>query len=713
MSRALYRGLSTPERIRPSLLQTQEADSPTRDRDEQGIEDRNRNRPVWEACFPHSIRLWIKQNLSFSSAHKHGLKSPESGSKSWKVSDSPGGVTRENSITGSTSPCGSNCFSCVSCNKKSSSGFPFLSILLLCILGGFVLITVVGLNRPYQKVVFPPHNYHRAQLFAWRDLLRGGILGRGSLISEPRELDVCPNGMEDYIPCYDITANRKAGYSDGQEFEQHCELTSKIQCLVPPPKDYRILFGWPYSNQGIWRGNLQIDEATIGNRFLIEEAQLKFPPQDQQLRNEVGSYVQEVAVALGLSAPSDFSSVKIRTVLDIGCGSGSLGGHLWGYEVLTLCIAPYEERGAQVQIALERGLPAMIGSLVVNQLPYPSSSFDLIHCAECGIKGNPQDGMSLLEVDRLLRAGGYFVWVKPVKGKYAMAKLSNLTSGLGWEMASASQHETLVIWQKKALAIDSKSKSVAPIKVCEHGKYDVDWAWHKPLRPCITVPPAHRQIPVHEQLMWPARLQLIDTEPLKSGPAHDEITGEPPTWSGTVADYWALLTPNIFSDHPKRLGDDDNGLNANLVRNMMDMNAGHGALNAALLTSGKQVWVMNVIPTSASNTLPFIYDRGLIGTIHDWCEPFPTYPRTYDFLHGADLLSQELKRRDSCGLANLFLEMDRVLRPEGWVFLRDEATLIEDARAVANQMRWESRIIEVLGDKDQRLLVCQKIFWKA
>jgi hypothetical protein len=50
---------------------------------------------------------------------------------------------------------------------------------------------------------------------------------------------------------------------------------------------------------------------------------------------------------------------------------------------------------------------------------------------------------------------------------------------------------------------------------------------------------------------------------------------------------------------------------------------------------------------------------------------------------------------------------------QGWVILRDEVTLIQDARAVANQMRWESRMIEVLGNKQQRLLVCQKTFWKV
>lgn len=50
---------------------------------------------------------------------------------------------------------------------------------------------------------------------------------------------------------------------------------------------------------------------------------------------------------------------------------------------------------------------------------------------------------------------------------------------------------------------------------------------------------------------------------------------------------------------------------------------------------------------------------------------------------------------------------------QGWVILRDDVESIEDARAVATQMRWESRMIEVPGDTEQRLLVCQKTFWKA
>lgn len=39
---------------------------------------------------------------------------------------------------------------------------------------------------------------------------------------------------------------------------------------------------------------------------------------------------------------------------------------------------------------------------------------------------------------------------------------------------------------------------------------------------------------------------------------------------------------------------------------------------AALIDLTVDCWVMNVVPTSGPNTLPVIYDRGLIGVTHDW-----------------------------------------------------------------------------------------------
>ena len=78
-------------------------------------------------------------------------------------------------------------------------------------------------------------------------------------------------------------------------------------------------------------------------------------------------------------------NIQVRTILDIGCGYGSFGAHLFQSQLLTMCIASYEPSGSQVQLTLERGLPAMVASFTSKQLPYPSLSFDMLHCARCGI----------------------------------------------------------------------------------------------------------------------------------------------------------------------------------------------------------------------------------------------------------------------------------------------------------------------------------------
>lgn len=49
----------------------------------------------------------------------------------------------------------------------------------------------------------------------------------------------------------------------------------------------------------------------------------------------------------------------------------------------------------------------------------------------------------------------------------------------------------------------------------------------------------------------------------------------------------------------------------------MDMNSNLGGFAAAL--KDMDVWVMNVAPTNMSSRMKIIYDRGLIGTVHDWC----------------------------------------------------------------------------------------------
>lgn len=65
---------------------------------------------------------------------------------------------------------------------------------------------------------------------------------------------------------------------------------------------------------------------------------------------------------------------------------------------------------------------------------------------------------------------------------------------------------------------------------------------------------------------------------------------------------------------------------------------------AALAVTHRPMWVLNVVPVSGWDTLPLVYERGLIGVYHDWCESLSTYPRSYDLLHMDHLLDLEAPR---------------------------------------------------------------------
>jgi SAM-dependent methyltransferase len=75
-----------------------------------------------------------------------------------------------------------------------------------------------------------------------------------------------------------------------------------------------------------------------------------------------------------------------------------------------MSFAPKDEHEAQVQFALERGIPAVSAVMGTKRLPFPGNAFDLIHCARCRVPWHIEGGTLLLEVNRLLRPGGLFVW---------------------------------------------------------------------------------------------------------------------------------------------------------------------------------------------------------------------------------------------------------------------------------------------------------------
>ena len=46
-----------------------------------------------------------------------------------------------------------------------------------------------------------------------------------------------------------------------------------------------------------------------------------------------------------------------------------------------------------------------------------------------------------------------------------------------------------------------------------------------------------------------------------------------------------------------------------------------------------------------------------------------------------------------CDIVDILLEMDRILRPEGAVIIRDHVDVVVKTKRVAEQLRWQSRIV--------------------
>jgi SAM-dependent methyltransferase len=364
-----------------------------------------------------------------------------------------------------------------------------------------------------------------------------------------------------------------------------------------------------------------------------------------------------------------------------------------------MSIAPKDVHENQIQFALERGVPAMVAAFTTRRLLYPSQAFDLVHCSRCRINWTRDDGILLLEVNRMLRAGGYFVWAAQPVYKHEKAleeqweEMLNLTTRLCWVLVKKEGY--IAIWQKPVnnTCYLSRGAGVSP-PLC-NSEDDPDNVWYVDLKACITR--------IEENgyganlAPWPARLltppDRLQTIQIDSYIARKELfVAESKYWKEIISNYVNAL-------HWKQIG----------LRNVLDMRAGFGGFAAALAELKVDCWVLNVIPVSGPNTLPVIYDRGLLGVMHDWCEPFDTYPRTYDLLHAAGLFSIERKR---CNMTTMMLEMDRILRPGGRVYIRDTINVTSELQEIGNAMRWHTSLRETAEGphSSYRVLLCEKRF---
>ncbi|XP_076948404.1 putative methyltransferase PMT5 [Bidens hawaiensis] len=586
--------------------------------------------------------------------------------------------------------------------------------LLLCVVSVFVLVALLNsfssgafntLTTSVKPEVYT--NYRRLKEHTETDYIELKTISSGA--SDPKQIRLCGKEREDYVPCYNVSANLLLGFKDGEEFDRHCEVSQdQPYCLVRPPRDYKTPLSWPVGRDVIWNANVKISKdqflssgSMTKRLMLLEENQISFHSDDGLIFDDVKDHSRQVAEMIGLGSDADFWHAGVRTVLDIGCGFGSFGAHLLSLKLMVVCMAAYELTGSQVQLSLERGLPAVLGNLISRKLPFPSLSYDMIHCAQCGVSWDQKDGMLLIEVNRILKPGGYFV----LHGTSLSTKEGSMIEGfvpkICWTLIGR-QEETF-IWQKTTDSQCYSSSTQGVIPPCREENEDIR-SYYEPLASCVDATTSKRWVPIQNKSsnsqITPADLEI-------HGVNQDEFFEDFESSRSALRNYWSLLTPLIFSDHPKRPADEDPLPPYNMIRNVMDMNARFGGFNSAFLEAGKSAWVMNVVPVNERTTLPLILDQGFIGILHDWCEPFPTYPRTYDMLHANGLLSHLTS--EGCSITNLFLEMDRILRPEGWVVLSDKLGAIENARAITTQIRWEARVIE-LENGSQRMLVCQKPF---
>ncbi|CAI7734384.1 unnamed protein product, partial [Closterium sp. NIES-53] len=144
------------------------------------------------------------------------------------------------------------------------------------------------------------------------------------------------------------------------------------------------------------------------------------------------------------------------------------------------------------------------------------------------------------------------------------------------------------------------------------------------------------------------------------------------------------------------------------VRNVLDMDAHYGGFGAGL-ERAKPVWAMNVVPTTHPDTLPVVFERGLLGVFHDCCELFITYPRTDDLVHSDHHFGKVLTEK-RCEVADIAVKIDRILHPFGYLIAREHAQHIPFLQAVARGLGWSQTVLVKEGR--EVFVVFYKTMWR-
>ncbi|CAI5465866.1 unnamed protein product [Closterium sp. Yama58-4] len=241
----------------------------------------------------------------------------------------------------------------------------------------------------------------------------GGALPSIDLENTKFRWPSCGGNRTDWVPCLDnekaIRALRTNKHYEHRE--RHCPLPGEMEkCLVPLPKGYKAHVPWPESRDQVWYNNVPhpglASYKKDQNWVAMEGDKLVFPGGGTQFTHGATGYINFVQKAF----PDVAWGRRVRVMLDMGCGVASLSAYLEAFDVRVMSMAPKDEHEAQIQLALERGVLAVVGVMGTQRLPFSSNSFDAVHCARCRVPWHIDGGMLLLELNRVLRPGGFFIW---------------------------------------------------------------------------------------------------------------------------------------------------------------------------------------------------------------------------------------------------------------------------------------------------------------
>nr|CAB3457058.1 unnamed protein product [Digitaria exilis] len=440
-----------------------------------------------------------------------------------------------------------------------------------------------------------------------------------ALVSPVKKFKPCPDRYTDYTPCQDQNRAMKFPRENMNYRERHCPpQKEKLHCLIPPPKGYVAPFPWPKSRDYVPFANcpyksLTVEKA-IQNWVQYEGNVFRFPGGGTQFPQGADKYIDQLASVIPIA------NGTVRTALDTGCGVASWGAYLLKRNVLAMSFAPRDSHEAQVQFALERGVPAVIGVLGTIKLPYPSRAFDMAHCSRCLIPWGANDGMYMMEVDRVLRPGGYWVlsgppinWKVNYKGWQRTKKdleaeqnrIEEIADLLCWE--KVSEKGEMAIWRKRLNTESCPSRQdESTVQMCE--STNPDNVWYKKMKACVT--------------------------PLPDVKDESEVAG------GAIKPF-----PGRLNAVPPRIA---NGL----------------------------------IPGVSTQT--FQKDNKM------WKKHVKAYSTV-----------------NKCSMEDILLEMDRILRPEGAVILRDDFDVLTKVNNLAQGMRWDTKLV----DHEDGPLVREKILY--